>query len=165
MSKSAIEGRDVWYRIIDKIGKWELLAWSIAWEGSISLGKSHRKKGGFYLCPMIMVVNSNLELLRRLADIIEFGNIYQQRRRKLTISKFFRRPMHQWHVHKLGHLAIILKEIIPLLPSKEKQSKLLLEYVQLRMKHKGHGRNAPYGKRELEIYEEMKILNRRGVEC
>lgn len=136
-----------------------LAAWSISWEGYISLIKSKdpRKKGGFRMIPRIAIGNTNYNLLEKFQQLVPIGKLSNSGYRPNPKA----RDIWYWRLSSSFNKTIwFLKRILPYLPSKQRQAELLLEYCISRCNVFG---NKPYSERELQIREEILTLNRKGI--
>ena len=146
------------------MNKWEILAWSIAWEGCISLAQ---KRKSYTLC--VVIGNTEIELLEKMKSIIGIGAIFP------TNAKHSKgKPSFNWVIAKIKECYFVLNNIKPFMVSKRKKKiiDLALEYCLLSTtKRKPHHSKRIFktwkeqvrNKRILEIYNEMKKLNKRGV--
>lgn len=140
----------------------QILAWSIAWEGTISLIKNRCVKAqhGFYIRTRMDVFNTNKKLLEIFKKFIGgYGYISLQR----NAQKENWAKCHRWRTHGQKETYDLLKQIIDFLPTKKEQAKLLLEYIEIReQKNRLGNKLRSYSDREFEIYEEIHKLNQRG---
>lgn len=140
----------------------EAVAVLIAAEGSLSLIKNNSGTSHPGYQARISVYNTDRALLEWVQDKTRMGNIPspQDKKRWLPNAK----PAYIWRVTDLRGVKQICEEILPYLPIKIKQCELILEFIELRQSKFKHWytHDISYGEREKEIYEEMKILNKKG---
>ncbi len=148
----------------ERIERNKIIAWVIACEGSVSLHKVDRNRcGNWQYQPTISVDNTSKVLLNKWKKIVgKIGGFYTHRKYHNTWK-----DCHHWKLSKLADLKVLLKEIIPYLPIKRKQAKLLLEFVCDRLKGRQlttnfNGIKTAWKPRYEEIYQEMIRLNSRG---
>lgn len=133
-----------------------IIAWSIFWEGTINLGKD--KDGSF--TPNLGISNTDFEGLENFKKIVKLGRISKVEYRKNPRAK----PQKLWNIRNYRGITFILQRISQFLPSEKdrKLAALLLEFCQIRIHKHDSNLDLSYGKREHEIYREMKKLNRKG---
>lgn len=136
----------------------EALAILIAAEGTISLRKNNKND----FVPIICVYNTEQAIVDYAQAMCGgVGKIQKQSRTKWFANA---RPQLTWIVVKQEDALAIAKAILPFLPTKQEQCRLLIEFVKLRLAvKKGTRWSLPTGTREKEIKERMFILNRKGV--
>jgi hypothetical protein len=130
------------------------LAGIIDGEGSISLNKMKRKGyKGFVWHPTVRIANTCFELIEATEDICDGGSIVPTKDRSGIRKDAYLYYMPQY----------IQREIIPqlLLIVKKRHKELLLEALSIL---KGCGRQLTYEEdcRLEQIYQEFKVLNKRG---
>lgn len=153
------------------------LAGIIDGEGSLGIEKTIKNTyQGYTLEPALRIVNTNKELLEHCKKLIGCGHIYGP----WQINERWK-PEYVLVVRKMRCLLKVLETVEDFLIVKKKQCKLVKEFITLRIKHLGGGnlmrrpiirdpkngqilRVLPvlYTKRELQIFEELKCLNRRS---
>ena len=135
----------------------KLIAWSIAWEGSIALHTNRATPTR--IIPKIYIRNTELELLQKFHELVG-GSIYLARD-QIPERNFNR----LWELRISGSRAVgsLLSQILPYIPSrkKEKIAKLVLQFCEIRTYCKY---NQPYTKKEFQIQKEVKELNVRKLE-
>lgn len=141
----------------------KIMAWTICWEGLIGIYKTKRSKGyALQYTPRIGVDNTNEQLLKKFADLVGYGKIYRHRRYSSTWKDLW-----NWNVYNLKECKRFCEEVLPYLPAKQRQAELVLKFCNIRLKVVRKGRNYRAGEttwteKEEEIYQELRILNRRG---
>lgn len=132
----------------------ELIAWSMAWEGSIGISRGKNKYGVYYR-PMLQLSNSNKELLEEFHRLSDMGYI------NIGSKKNDRhKTMWQWHISNQSDSVYFINAILPFLPSKVEQAELLRDFCLSRMNRPTH--KSPYTEEELSIIEKIHELNRKG---
>lgn len=130
-----------------------LMAWSICWEGSIYLSQGQRQgREKPEYTPHISLTNTNPTLMKAFTELVGYGRVFP--RPPTEIHK----ASYEWQVGTLNGVKQCCEEMLPYLPAKQEQAKLLLEYCNSRLSAKG----GTYSKREEQIYEEMRKLNKQG---
>lgn len=137
------------------------LAGFIDGEGAIYIDKVKRNTIYFYpeYHPVLQVSNTYLPVMKAL-ELKGFGHLHT-----LFFNDDRRKTAYWIRMCKLQELRDFLPKLIPFLRVKKKQAVLLLEYVESRFKKFHLARrdeNRGYSKRELEIYQELRKLNRKG---
>lgn len=144
--------------------RWKLLAWAIAWEGSICLhkGRNSENRNLVWYCPSVNLNNTDSNLLSQFVQLANCGNV----------SFFGRRnPRHKnqyrWALTSMGAVKSFLLNILPYLPTKRKQAELVIEFCTLRLNNHKHGLKGMKGlhtrePREEEIFQELRELNKKG---
>lgn len=127
------------------------LAWLVAGEGTISLYKG-MNKGYLQLMPRVQIYNTDLGMLEQVRDAFG-GSIY-----KYVKPLDGHRQCYYWNSFNFAHVKVILEDILPYLPIKQKQATLLLNLVQRRLEMRGR----PYTKEDWDTFPQMKALNKRG---
>jgi hypothetical protein len=80
------------------------------------------------------------------------------------------RKRHDWkpiwvlHIYRLKDVDSFLKNFKDLLVVKKKQAELLFRFCESRLSKVRKGRGVPYNDDEMQIYYELKKLNKRGGE-
>jgi len=150
-------------------------ACAIQGEGNISLykRKDKRTSKGFYLEPRIEVTNTEKDWIDFLKTKANIGHLHKDdspsRRRKGYKTSY------RWIVCALNDVIFLLEGVKDFLIGKKiVVANLLLEYCQLRYvlnrsysRKNGRiskGNQINYSQRMIEIYNEMKKLNRRKIE-
>ena len=118
-------------------------------EGCISL---HRDNSS--LTPYIDFGNTSKKLVAKFMVLSNAQGSFEQRKVKGNQKELFR-----FRIFALEQVAHLLEEITPFLNLKKRQGELLLEYCTIRLSNY----HKPLGKREWEIFQELKILNKRGI--
>jgi len=127
-----------------------VVAWSIAWEGSISL---HKRSKGTRLQTKIWISNTEKELLDKFLDIIKVGVIKHNRNATKN-----HKALWEWRVTSQSNCSFILRSILEYLPSSRKKqiAELVLKFIKIRTEAN------PYSEKEWKIFEKVRQLNRRG---
>ena len=144
----------------------KLMAWSIEWEGSISVNRStrNRKRGSWIYQSYVAIGNTREELINAFFSLVGYGKVSHY---KSYVNNC--KDTHKWEVKSYSDIKKFCEEVLPFLITKKKQAQLAIEFCNLRMSasrdgicfKKGENTRTP---REKEIYEEMKKLNSRGME-
>jgi len=122
-------------------------------EGSITLGRGVCKNPqGFSLHPRFFITNTDMVLLNKAQSIIGAGKIFK----KEKIQKINHKQGFKLCIDDKNELKTLLLKLEPYLISKRKQCQLLLEYINTHIRKNG------YSKRDTEIFQEIKTLNKRG---
>jgi hypothetical protein len=139
--------------IVSQRERWNVIAWGIAFEGSIMLSAK--------LSPSVKITNTERDVIdtwqimvsKQLScnPYVKVGAIYPCS--KIEGSK----PRWDWRVQSLADCEFILKGILPYLPSarKRKVAELLLQFCTRR-----HG--ARYQPEEYALQREICALNAKG---
>lgn len=133
-------------------------------EGTIALQHWNRgKKGVNSYQPKVSIFNTSPVFAQHVIDI------YNKLGVKVFIETQKRKAEHKV-VYRLVVLGIsrvhkVLELIKPYLLIKRAQADCVKEFCELRMEAatRGRGRQVPYGQREFELHEAVKLLNLRGV--
>jgi dCMP deaminase len=158
--------------IVDVIDKkelidWKLVAWSIAFEGSIGLGKGNQRKDtddNIYHAYNVFVnlSNTSKELLDAFSNEVGFGNVYLHDAHKNNKWK----PIYHWVVNSYSDCKFVCEHILPYLPYKKEQAELMVKYCERRLgivcqhNYSRHGKT--FDKIDDEFYDKFKKLNIRG---
>ncbi|MFH1742828.1 MAG: hypothetical protein ABIH23_27815 [bacterium] len=141
------------------------MAWSIAFEGSISMAKVKRPllKGPQYY-PRISLDNTDKSLLAGWVLLVGYGNVYHHRRYSSAWK-----DLYQWAITSQKDIKKFLEDIIPFLPAKQMLAGLMLNFINRRLDKGwvGMGMNrklhhVSFGDADEQVYQQMKILNQRG---
>jgi len=144
----------------------KLIAWSIEWEGCISLSKAKRSRGhAFQYVPVIMLCNTRKKLVDAFQQLVGYGKVYNHR---MYVGSN-RKDLFKWQIVNLAQTKQLCEEILPHLITKKRNAELLLEFCNIRMNpdiRKGvvmsKGQNT-WSVRIDKIYQELRILNKRGI--
>jgi len=140
---------------------WRLVAWCLALEGSIGMYMQSSRND---FAPVLKLYNTDRNVVMSFMEMVDCGCVYLN---KNNGGKRSNKPLYFWRLQSFSDVKVFLNNIIEYLPSKKRQAELLLEFVDIRLSnnHKWRKlRESSYSTREMEIYNEMKKLNRRGGE-
>lgn len=129
------------------------LAGFIDADGSLGVNADNRSTPP-RLSSRLTIGNTNLEVLQTIQKMIGDVEIYYHPR---TQEKW--KGVHELIITKYGVLKNLLEQIIPFMILKKRRGELLLEFCDIRFGMN----NRPYPERGYEIWEELKILNKRGT--
>jgi len=123
----------------------EIIAWSIAWDGYITIQCRNSNNVRKYQ-PVVAVSNTDLVLLSRFQKMAGIGNITHCGNR------------YDWRISNLTDVYNLLIEIIPYLPAKEKRAELFLAFCESRLNSRaledpGH---SYYTQKEIAIAERFR---------
>lgn len=151
--------REQWQHISMTEVARNVAAWSLAWEGAVGITKhSHSGKHGHpQLQARISIGNTNLALLEQFQTLTGYGKVD-----KRTPPKGNRKRQWIWSIIRLHEARSFLVEIQPYLPSKKRQTALLLEFIESRLLSCRTSQKL-YTQRDWEIYEELRLLNQKGI--
>lgn len=123
-------------------------------EGTISIHKEKRSPVAYY--PRLGVVNTSLELMLWLKKKLHF-NIPQK------LDKGRRESWKTCYCGTLSGYKVypLLKRILPSLIVKRKQAELVIAFLEERLKHVES--NLGYTGEEIQLYKEVRALNKRGL--
>lgn len=116
-------------------------------EGTIALQPVHGS-----IRSIIVLTNTNLALLNSAEEIIG-GHRYGYERQPPCSKIYYLKITNLVKIRDLLHI------ILPYLISKAKVAYLVHRFCDLRLQH----RNAPYSQEELEIFNQVRNINRRGT--
>ena len=124
-------------------------------EGQVSITKHTQESGiGIVLHPRFAIHNTNLEVIKYIQNLVG-GHIRPKKPRK---------PNHKvgyaLEIGKRNEVIKILEILLPILIIKQKQAVLLLEFCRFR----NEKILKRYSSRDIEYHEEMKKLNKKGVD-
>ena len=133
-----------------------IIAYSIAWEGMITLNKQLRVK--------IAIAKTDFKLLENFHNIVKLGHIEPQATGK------GRKPQKIWLIDNFQEAFYFLCEIAEYIPCerKGKIADLVIEFLSDRIQEQEkarieHRNPKPHSKRNHEIQEEVRKLNERGI--
>ena len=115
--------------------------------------KNPNSPQGFRLRPQIQIGNTNKLIIYWLKETTGVGvlSIHKQ-------SKAKWKTCYSWYLYVISDIKALLEEILPYLKVKKHQAELLLEFCKLRLKNIRKW----YSDREIQIYQELKKLNKKG---
>ena len=127
-------------------------------EGHIALGLHSMNKNpqSLYLIPRLHIANTKLPLLEKCHEILGCGHIRKR--------QYKTRVHHDWtecyyfEITKFIDILNVLLQLEPFLISKRRHAKLVIEYLQLRMK-KPRGEQFIHSGEELALYTKIRQLN------
>lgn len=132
-------------------------------EGCVSASKIKKLKG-FMLRPEINIRNTNKNILLQIEKYLKnrgiTGKVYLHS--KISISKNRKRGYH-YRIVKLEDIlkfTFLLKDKSQI---KHKQLNLLHDFLLCRMEKKKRRIPLTYTKKDIEIFEKIQLLNRRGI--
>lgn len=121
-------------------------------EGHIRIVRSIQRTGNYY-APFIGITNTCQPLIDKCMDIFKSGRFHAEKKK---------RPNHKiklvYNIASVKGVKQILTQILDELVVKRKQAELVLEFIRLKESKTGYG----VLPREIELFEEVKRLNRRG---
>ena len=132
---------------------WAWLAGFIDGEGTIGLNKRGRDLREFR--PTIKIFNTNKEVLDYIQSLLSTGSVCPMD--KKSVESKTCKTVYMWTANIKESIIPILEHILPYLKVKNKQAELLLIYC------KEHIKGSTSTAIEIEIYEDMKELNMRGI--
>jgi len=144
-----------------------IFAWSIVWEGTITiLNRKPKKSNTVQYQPTIELANTEIQTLETFhTKIAKIGRIG-----KLEETTQHRKPAKRWRESSLEGVAFLLEKIAPHIKSKRKRkvAYLVLEFCRSRIDKnekasREHKRVEPYSQREHDIVKEVSKLNERGL--
>jgi hypothetical protein len=137
------------------------LACAIDGEGSMSLIRSYAYNNSILCyCPIISVTNNNTTFLEECKRIMETERPILPTKGNQREKAVNWKETYHIRVSKQSEIKVILNLILPFLVIKNRQAKLLLEWIDIRESlSRGWGGRQ---KRETEIYEELRELNKKG---
>jgi len=110
----------------------------------------HKEKTGYY-SPFLSISNTNEDVINWFKNTLDWGyKGYVDNRRE--------KPKWQLEMRGMKRLIPLLLDILPYLIVKKRHAELILEYCKSRL-------SKPFGpltKREKEIIQEIRKLNKRG---
>jgi hypothetical protein len=148
-------------KIIDK----DLYYFGGLWdaEGCFSIKRSH-KRGGHCIFTAISSVNNCNPIIAneimRICDGLEITYHITQRQKRSHWA-----PTYEIEIKRLDMNSRFLKIVLPYMFSKHNVGSLLLEFVESRLRNKartGNNQTANYTQKELDIFENIKKLNKKG---
>jgi len=134
------------------------LAGLIDGEGYVGLAKSKRSQGRFkgnhYMFPRLVITLTN-PVMHEIREEFGFGRVQFVKRRKEN-----NKDRYDWHISS-NQARMLLPLVLPFMRVKQKQAKLLLQYLDLATKK---DRTQFYRDSVDLVYCELRRLNRRGIE-
>jgi len=132
-------------------------------EGEGTIGLSIHSKGakkGQRWDVYLKISNTNKELLENLRKMLGSGRVKVHDRKAFRPN---RKPEYALTYMRHSDLQNLLEQTMAFLIVKKRNAELMLEYLKLRkiVRKEGH-KNGFHFKREYEIFEEFKGLNKRG---
>lgn len=130
----------------------KIIAWSICWDGCISLVKSKHKGNsqGFRIRPIVDVSNTRIKLLQTLQKIFQIGVIRENK------------TCYHLEIHSFEECLYILSEIFKFLPAKQKQAFYTIQFIKSRLSHrKGREIQHIYTLFEIECRRKVHVLNQK----
>lgn len=119
-------------------------------EGEGYIGVEKRRKGG--LAATLVISNTNKQIIDYLQSLLR-GIIEKKKSRGKRWKECF-----VWRQRGSAEILLILEHLKKYFIGKQKQVKLLIIFCRLREHNKHH----KYGEKEYEIYQKLKVLNKRG---
>lgn len=132
----------------------EAVAWTIAAEGTISVGRT-----GKYYYPIVQVTNTSKDFIDKFLDMVDFGTVCKATKRHKNPNY---KECHIWAVRNLADCLSLLKQILPFLPIKIEQAELVIELCESRLENFHRiGRDNLFDRRDIEIVDRIHELNKR----
>jgi hypothetical protein len=138
------------------------LAGYIDADGCISLSKNNTMNNAYQLT--IAITSTKPKILYWILDLLKVGYVKEIPFYKSQTSWVRGRKQKQyiWRISNRG-IRKIIKLLIPFLKTKKRQAELINEYLEISNKRKGKYITEEDRIKKHLIYQEMKILNKRGV--
>lgn len=137
---------------------YKTVAWSIEFEGSISIIKSKRKVQiqGFNLIPTISLYNTDHELITNFQKMVGCGRIDKRLRRKEQHSNEY-----IWRLVNSKKIILLVDKILPYAPTKKfkRKCEIIREYC---ISKGGIRIHKQYDKNEINLFKKIKSLNMKG---
>ena len=122
-------------------------------DGHLRITRSRQKTRDFY-APLIGITNTSMILIQKCMDIFKSGRFSAEKRSK---------PNHKiklvYNIASVKGVKQILTQIVDELTIKKDRAKIVLEFIKIKEEKIEYGIDP----REIELFEEMKRLNRRGT--
>lgn len=127
--------------------------------------ENHRHSASLLYHPYLIISNNNLKVLQYIKRLIGYGYIHKKPNKEPNSRQ---QTSFQYKLARMDHLEAALKTMQPFFRLKQKQCKLLLAFIDSRKNAKrisGRGSRgiASYSKKDEEIYQKLRILNKRGT--
>src|SRR3990172_1603803 len=135
------------------------LAGIIDGEGCLSLHDRSGKRRGTGMTPLVSICNTDLAIIERISQILakmEIGNFVS----KLYVAHKNKNPYKVVSVQGLKRVGKLLTFVIPVLTGQKCKKAILLNEFCISRLSDWHA--APFTSRQLDIYHEIRDLNRRG---
>jgi len=147
------------------------LAGFIDGEGYIGITRQRKKEtsrqaASLRYHPYLIIANSNYNILVFIKKLLGDGYIYEVQRKKSKLTHNNEKPGFQYKLTKMNKLGCLLNTLRPYLHLKQQQCDLLLNFINIRKSAKciyGPYRGATSYTIEEEIYQKLRILNKRGL--
>ena len=128
-------------------------------EGSLSVYISTNRNGSFRVVALIKVGMTNKDIIYWLKDVTGLGSINE---RKPKNPKW--KTAYVWEVAGGNQVSQLLLSVGDCLRVKKDHARIMLELCYLLSQNKGRLKERFEPVRQLEIYYEMRELNKKGVE-
>lgn len=137
------------------------LSVSIDTEGSIGIKKGGNKNTNERLCPYVSICNNNKEFIKKFKELGKLKN-----KIGFKEAKGNRKRTYYMSIDSMPEIYVLLINIKNYLIVKNEQAKLVLEFIELQDKNTRESitreEMKEYYPRQIEIYEKLKKLNKRG---
>lgn len=131
-------------------------------EGHIGIIYTRRRKGISHYATVAGICNSNADIIVKVIEILDGLKIAAHiEARKQT--KPYHKPSYFVKINKHVALKKLVETLIPYLVGKKGVAKLMLRYVNSRLKRTEADYRAPYTEKEISLYEQIKQLNQKGT--
>jgi hypothetical protein len=123
--------------------------------------ENHRQSASVHYHPYLIITSNNLEILKEIKKLTGFGHVY-----KLSRNIEHHKQGFQYKLTEMEKLNILLPLLQPYLRLKQCQCELLISFINIRKNAKriyGPYRGASSYTTEEEIYQKLRILNKRGL--
>lgn len=124
-------------------------------DGEGCIGVSCKK--GLRYTSVLQIGNNDEGALEWCRECLQMGTTYPVKR------KGKHKQGYTFEVYRLNELVTLLEFIAPHLKIKQRQAMLVLEFVKSRLAKLRENCRASYSEREKHIYQELLLLNRKGV--
>jgi len=149
------------------------LAGFIDGEGYLGIERQRKKEtakqtASLLYHPYLIIANSNYNVLEFIREYVGYGYIYEVQRKKSKSRHNNEKPSFQYKLTKMDKLMPLLNALQPYLHLKQQQCDLLLKFINIRQSAKritgrGHRGSTSFSNLEEEIYQKLRILNKRGL--
>ena len=127
-------------------------------DGTIGL---HKMKQTDRAVPRIAYINTKLSIIQWIKDTIKIGGIRTSKGGKRTEGGRRCKPNYQWQLNSQDGCYMFLKVIYPFLKLKKRQAEIVMEWIDINYLKP---RNEEYSKKHNELINEIKELNKKGLD-
>jgi len=131
-------------------------------EGTITIFTHKERDGQEKICPTLVVVNTNEQVIAHVVDLLDrLGTSFQIAEVKSKTDKH--KDCYRVLTRNVQYIKVVVEAMLPYLVCKKAQAQLMLRYVNKKLNQRLENKRPRYDDDEdRELQKDCQLLNRRG---